>query len=56
MLTLLFSRVVTDSPKYKWLNLVDFTAPGTFNGTEVMTVNHYFPNVSIRGIYKNEMG
>lgn len=37
-------RVETDSPKYSWLNQVDFVAPGTFNGTEVMTVNHYFPN------------
>lgn len=36
----------TDSPKYSWLNQVDFVAPGAFNGTEVMTVNHYFPNVS----------
>lgn len=40
------SRVETDSPKYSWLNQVDFVAPGAFNGTEVMTVNHYFPNVS----------
>ncbi|KAL6857402.1 hypothetical protein ACO1O0_004837 [Amphichorda felina] len=37
-------RVETDSPKYDWLNRIDFTAPGTFNKTEVMTVNHYFPN------------
>ncbi|KJK78115.1 hypothetical protein H634G_06287 [Metarhizium anisopliae BRIP 53293] len=37
-------RVETDSKKYTWLNRVDFIAPGTFNGTEVMTVNHYFPN------------
>ncbi|KAJ4413902.1 hypothetical protein N0V82_008257 [Gnomoniopsis sp. IMI 355080] len=37
-------RVVTDSPKYNWLNLVDFVAPGNFNGTSVMTVDHYFPN------------
>ncbi|KAG8413154.1 hypothetical protein J3459_015721 [Metarhizium acridum] len=37
-------RVETDSEKYTWLNRVDFIAPGTFNGTEVMTVNHYFPN------------
>ncbi|KAL2279973.1 hypothetical protein FJTKL_13110 [Diaporthe vaccinii] len=37
-------RVETDSPKYSWLNQVDFIAPGAFNGTEVMTVNHYFPN------------
>lgn len=40
------SRVETDSEKYSWLNRVDFVAPGNFNGTEVMTVNHYFPNVS----------
>lgn len=40
------SRVETDSPKYSWLNQVDFIAPGAFNGTEVMTVNHYFPSVS----------
>lgn len=39
----------TDSPKYYWLNRVDFIAPGAFNGTEIMTVNHYFPNVSLRG-------
>lgn len=45
-LTGLISRVETDSPKYSWLNQVDFVAPGAFNGTEVMTVNHYFPNVS----------
>ncbi|KAF2260124.1 hypothetical protein CC78DRAFT_555744 [Lojkania enalia] len=37
-------RVETASPKYKWLNLIDFVAPGTFNGTEIMTVHHYFPN------------
>ncbi|ROT39229.1 hypothetical protein SODALDRAFT_332664 [Sodiomyces alkalinus F11] len=37
-------RVETDSEKYSWLNRVDFVAPGAFNGTEVMTVNHYFPN------------
>ncbi|KAI7773136.1 Outer membrane protein [Diaporthe eres] len=37
-------RVETDSPKYSWLNKVDFIAPGAFNGIEVMTVNHYFPN------------
>lgn len=36
-------RVETDSPKYSWLNRIDFVAPGTFDGTEVMTVNHYFP-------------
>lgn len=39
----------TDSPNYTWLNRIDFIAPGTFNGTEVMTVNHYFPNVSSQG-------
>ncbi|KAI9170729.1 Outer membrane protein, beta-barrel [Paramyrothecium foliicola] len=37
-------RVETDSKKYGWLNQVDFVAPGSFDGTEVMTVNHYFPN------------
>ncbi|KAF4311841.1 hypothetical protein GTA08_BOTSDO12601 [Botryosphaeria dothidea] len=36
-------RVETASPKYNWLNTIDFTAPGAFNGT-VMTVRHYFPN------------
>lgn len=45
------SRVETDSPKYSWLNQVDFIAPGAFNGTEVMTVNHYFPNVSLGCIF-----
>ncbi len=39
------SRVETDSEKYNWLNRIDFVAPGQFNGTEVMTVNHYFPTV-----------
>ncbi|KAF2128859.1 hypothetical protein P153DRAFT_386061 [Dothidotthia symphoricarpi CBS 119687] len=37
-------RVETASFKYNWLNLIDFVAPGTFNGTEIMTVQHYFPN------------
>lgn len=51
-LTWSFSRVETDSPKYRWLNWIDLIAPGAFNGTEVMTVNHYFPNVSFEGISK----
>ncbi|KAL8760352.1 MAG: hypothetical protein Q9199_000134 [Rusavskia elegans] len=38
-------RVETDSPKYKWMTLIDFVGPGSFNGTEIMTVHHYFPNV-----------
>ncbi|KAF9693275.1 hypothetical protein EKO04_008948 [Ascochyta lentis] len=37
-------RVQTASPKYDWLNMIDFVAPGTFNGTEIMTAHHYFPN------------
>ncbi|KAL8860953.1 MAG: hypothetical protein Q9178_002708 [Gyalolechia marmorata] len=37
-------RVETDSPKYKWMTLIDFVGPGSFNGTEIMTVHHYFPN------------
>ncbi|KAJ4355168.1 hypothetical protein N0V95_003191 [Ascochyta clinopodiicola] len=45
-LTFRFSRVQTASPKYDWLNMIDFVAPGTFNGTEIMTVQHYYPNVS----------
>ncbi|KAF2272503.1 uncharacterized protein EI97DRAFT_385598, partial [Westerdykella ornata] len=40
-------RVETESPKYKWLNLVDFVAPGSFNGTQIRTVQHYFPNVRV---------
>ncbi|KAH6638470.1 hypothetical protein C7974DRAFT_411884 [Boeremia exigua] len=36
-------RVKTESPKYKWLNWVDFIAPGSFNKTEVKTIHHYFP-------------
>ncbi|KAL1633271.1 hypothetical protein SLS58_011160 [Diplodia intermedia] len=34
-------RVETESPKYDWLNEIDFAAPGAFNGS-VMTVRHYF--------------
>ncbi|KAL0253380.1 hypothetical protein SLS55_010357 [Diplodia seriata] len=34
-------RVETESPKYNWLNEIDFAAPGVFNGS-VMTVRHYF--------------
>ncbi|UPX10332.1 uncharacterized protein EKO05_0000998 [Ascochyta rabiei] len=42
-------RVQTASPKYDWLNMIDFVAPGTFNGTEIMTVQHYFPNSKLPG-------
>ncbi|KAL8717102.1 MAG: hypothetical protein Q9225_005625 [Loekoesia sp. 1 TL-2023] len=41
---ILLSRVETESPQYNWLNLIDFVGPGSFNGTEIMTVHHFFPN------------
>lgn len=45
-MTASYRRIETASPRYSYLNLIDLVAPGTFNGTEVMTAHHYFPDVS----------